>query len=571
MPQPHDHTVEFYEDDFALIESLTLSIGGALLEGRSAIVIATPIHRERFTAALKSRGLDPDLIVRQGRLRMLDAAQTLSLFLIDEYPDAALFHRRVGGLVQQLAATSQGQDRRIAAYGEMVALLWADGNRQAALDLEQLWNQLAIEHSFHLHCAYPMRLFGAAGDADRLRQICSQHSEVISPSYASHPSAESSSLHNVILHQQAARSRESELHEQQRAQEAIFRLAAIVESSDDAIISKDLNGIVSSWNESAERILGYTAEEIIGRPVLVLIPPELQVEEVEILRRLRAGERIDHFETVRLTKSGERIHVSLTVSPVKDQHGRIIGAAKILRDVTQQKKLEAALHTTERLASVGRLAATVAHEINNPLEAVLNCIYLAKTQPGLSDETRDLLHTADSELGRVAHIAQQTLGFYRDNSQPAKVGLSQLIRDVVGIYEGKMRQKSLRLEKHVQEQATLIGLQGELKQIISNLLANAIDACETGGKVIIRCRTCTDISGVPGVRITIADTGGGIALADRRRLFEPFFTTKKSVGTGLGLWITKDLLEKRGGSIRFRSSIGAGRSGTAMSLFLPAA
>jgi len=365
---------------------------------------------------------------------------------------------------------------------------------------------------------------------------------------------------------------DAEGREYRREQEAVFHLAAIVESSDDAIISKDLNGIIKSWNKSAEHILGYKADEIIGRPVLVLIPPELQAEETEILRRLRAGARIDHFQTVRLTKSGERIHVSLTVSPVKDQHGRIIGAAKILRDVTQQKKLEAALHTTERLASVGRLAATVAHEINNPLEAVLNCIYLAKAQPDISEETRGLLNTADMELGRVAHIAQQTLGFYRDHSQPTPINLSQLIRDVLGIYNGKMRYKQILFAEQVQQEAAVVGLQGELKQVVSNLLANAIDACDFGGRITIRCRACkANVSGTPGVRITIADTGSGIALADSERLFEPFFTTKKAVGTGLGLWITKDLLEKRGGNIRFRSSTQPDRSGTVMSIFLPTA
>ncbi len=354
-------------------------------------------------------------------------------------------------------------------------------------------------------------------------------------------------------------------------EEAIFRLAAIVESSDDAIISKDLNGIIKSWNKSAERILGYTADEIIGRAVLVLIPEELQSEEVEILRRLRAGERIDHFETVRLTKSGRRIDVSLTVSPVKDRNGRIVGAAKILRDVTQQKKLEAALHTTERLASVGRLAATVAHEINNPLEAVLNCIYLATTQPEISEQTRSLLRTADIELGRVAHIAQQTLGFYRDHSLPAPINLSQLIGDVLGIYRGKMQYKQICFEQKIPQDITITGLQGELKQILANLLANAIDASNQNGRIEIRCwRSKNSISGEPGVRIAIADTGSGVPIDDRERLFEPFFTTKKAVGTGLGLWITKDLLEKRGGNIRFRSSTRSGHSGTVMSIFLPA-
>src|SRR5262249_36775966 len=151
-------------------------------------------------------------------------------------------------------------------------------------------------------------------------------------------------------------------------------LAAIVESSDDAIASKDLNGIVTSWNKSAERLFGYTAEEIIGKPITLVIPPELHSDEAMILGKIRRDERIDHFETIRVTKSGEKIEVSLTISPVKDANGNVIGAAKIVRDITENKKIERALRTTERLATAGRLAATVAHEINNPLEAVTNLV-----------------------------------------------------------------------------------------------------------------------------------------------------------------------------------------------------
>jgi PAS domain S-box-containing protein len=357
--------------------------------------------------------------------------------------------------------------------------------------------------------------------------------------------------------------------EKKQAQQALFRLAAIVESSDDAIVSKDLNGIVKSWNASAERIFGYTPEEIIGRPITTLIPPDLWGDEGRILAKVRAGERIDHFQTVRLHKSGELIDVSLTVSPVKDKRGNIIGAAKIVRDVTQQKKLEAALHTTERLASVGRLAATVAHEINNPLESVVNFVYLAQRQPEISAETRDFLSAADQELSRVAHIAQQTLGFYRDNSRAVSLSISSVIESVLNVYHFKLQNKALHLESQIDPGLTILALQGEVKQVLSNLIANAIDASRQGGRIIIRARASLHPrSGAAGVRITIADDGSGISLKNQQRIFVPFFTTKQAVGTGLGLWITKDLLEKKGGFIQFRSS-DQSPSGTVMSIFLP--
>src|SRR3954465_16050681 len=220
--------------------------------------------------------------------------------------------------------------------------------------------------------------------------------------------------------------------------DAALRVAAIVESSDDAIVGKDLNGVVTNWNKAAERIFGYTADEMIGRSITTIIPPELQGDEPGILAQIQAGERIEHFETVRVTKDGRRLDVSLTVSPIKDGNGKIVGAAKIARDITQQRKLEDALRTTERLASVGRLAATVAHEINNPLEAVTNFIYLANQQPDLSEKLKRYLSSADQEPRRAPHIAQQTLGFYKDSSQPAVILVDAVIGDVLTVYERKI-------------------------------------------------------------------------------------------------------------------------------------
>jgi PAS domain S-box-containing protein len=354
------------------------------------------------------------------------------------------------------------------------------------------------------------------------------------------------------------------------ADRAALLLAAIVESSDDAIVSKDLNGIVTSWNKAAERIFGWRADEIIGKSVTTIIPSELHGEEPRILAKMRAGERIDHFQTVRVRKDGARLDVSLTVSPIRDHNGKIIGAAKIVRDITQRKKMEAAIQTSERLASVGRLAATVAHEINNPLEAITNFIYLARHQPGLPEVAKQFLDHADQELGRVAHITRQTLGFYRDNSEASLVLVPGVVEDVLTIYQRKFEYKRLQVERRIESGLSICALAGELKQVLSNLLANAIDASNVGGRIIIHARKSNDYrSGAAGIRITIADTGTGIDEAHKAKLFTPFFTTKKEVGTGLGLWLTRDLLEKKGGHIRFRSR-SVRPTGTVMSLYLPA-
>ena len=348
-------------------------------------------------------------------------------------------------------------------------------------------------------------------------------------------------------------------------------LAAIVESSDDAIASKDLNGIVTSWNRSAERLFGYTAEEIIGQPITLIIPPELHQDEQMILGKIRRGEKIEHFETVRLRKTGEKIDVSLTISPVKDQSGKVIGAAKIARDITEKKKIDRALRVTEKLATAGRLAATVAHEINNPLEAVTNLVYLAKTDIHNTERVAEYLEMASRELERVAHIARQTLGFYRDTSLPSRFSLTQMLDDLLSLYERRFESRKIAVVKQYDQNIQITALMGEVRQAFSNLITNAIDAMPSGGTLIIRARQTHSWNGAraPGVRITILDTGSGIARKHRKSLFQPFFTTKEDVGTGLGLWITRSIVEKHGGLIQLKSRTGTEDHGTAFSIFLP--
>jgi PAS domain S-box-containing protein len=358
---------------------------------------------------------------------------------------------------------------------------------------------------------------------------------------------------------------------EKKLEEAARRLAAIVESSDDAIASKDLNGIITSWNRSAEKLFGYRAEEMVGKPVTVIIPPELYHDEHTILSKIRRGERIDHFETIRLHKNGERIEVSLTISPVRDENGNVIGAAKIIRNITENNKIERALRTTEKLAAAGRMAATVAHEINNPLEAITNLVYLAKRDLGNSERVAEYLQMASRELDRVAHITRQTLGFYRDTSSPARMKVTKALDDLLLLYEKRFEARNIKLTRQYTGEIEITALGGEIRQAFSNLITNAIDAMPDGGKMVLRVSKSLawHDSPVPGVRITILDTGSGIEPRHRTNIFQPFFTTKADVGTGLGLWITKSIVEKHGGAIQMRSKTGADAHGTAFSIFLP--
>lgn len=345
-------------------------------------------------------------------------------------------------------------------------------------------------------------------------------------------------------------------------------LAAIIDSSEDAIISKDLTGIVTSWNKAAHRMYGFTAEEMVGESILRVIPEELHGEEDEILRKLRAGQRLEHFETSRVTKSGQRIEVSLTISPIKDSSGRVIGSSKIARDITARKQMERSLIQSEKLAAAGRMAATIAHEINNPLEAVLNLIYLARIDCARDSEAHDYLETAEKELERVSHIAQQTLGFYRDNGIPTGIVVDELLKNVLAVYRSKLTSKDIAVNYKLEARRPLTASRGELLQVFSNVLANAIDALEPGGLLSVETAEVMD-AGPGGIKIVIRDRGCGIESEHLSRIFEPFFTTKEQHGTGIGLWVAKQLVEKHKGRIGITSSTEAGNSGTAVCIFLP--
>jgi PAS domain S-box-containing protein len=353
-----------------------------------------------------------------------------------------------------------------------------------------------------------------------------------------------------------------------RLDENRFRLGTIIDSADDGIISKDLNGIVGSWNEGACRMFGYSAKEMVGQPILRLIPKELHYEEDEILRKLRAGERINHYETRRIKKNGETVEVSVTISPIRDESGRIIGASKIARDISDRKRMERLLVQSEKLAATGRMAAAIAHEINNPLEALVNLIFLARQSIPADGKAHDYLVTAEGELERVSHIARQTLGYYRDTGSPAEVYLHDLIANVLTVYNSKLMSIGVSTDMRFNDLQKIIVSKGEMLQIFSNIIANAIDAMPQGGVLSISARNLLSSSG-DGIQAVIRDNGTGIRQEHLQQVFEPFFTTKGDLGTGIGLWVAKQLVETRGGQISVASSTEKGNSGTTITIFIP--
>jgi PAS domain S-box-containing protein len=261
-------------------------------------------------------------------------------------------------------------------------------------------------------------------------------------------------------------------------------------------------------------------------------------------------------------------HFLTLAMPVRDAQGHIVRWFGTNTDITEQRRSEEALRQTEKLAATGRLAASIAHEINNPLEAVTNLVYLAQKQP---NNVGKYLALADQELDRIAQITKNTLGFYRDSSSPAEADISKILDEVLALYARKIRFKKISLRCEYLQGIEIEGYPGEIRQIFANLTANAIEALSDGGRFTIRAARVHAHHDVEreGIRVTFLDNGSGITPLGLKKIFEPFYTTKKDVGTGLGLWLTLGLVKKHHGSLRVRSSIRPGKTWTAFSVFLP--
>ena len=276
-------------------------------------------------------------------------------------------------------------------------------------------------------------------------------------------------------------------------------------------------------------------------------------------------------QRVRRTDTGAEVTVSVNATPVRDSSGNVTMAVVTVEDITAMRQAEESLRTSEKLAAVGRMAGTLAHEINNPLDAVNNLVYLLLHDSKLDEHGRECVQLLQRELERIQHIVANTLSFYRDSSSPVQVNLSQVLDSVLTLDARKIERKHLQISKHIEANVSVMGFPGELRQVFLNLVTNAIEATPDRGKLrihIVRSRQWQK-EDVVGARVVIADNGHGISTEQRSKLFQPFFTTKGEQGTGLGLWVSQGIVRKHQGEIRLRSTTRFGRSGTCFSVFLP--
>ncbi len=356
----HYHFARLYLDDETLVESLARYVTGGLRDGAAAVVIATEPHLKALERIWASIEFDAAPYRNRGQMVFLDAAQTLAGLMVDTAPDPDRFRATVGAVIARLAK----QYDRVVAFGEMVDLLWRAGNPSAAVKLESLWNELKKDHTFSLLCAYSPHGFTTDAADQAFDAVRRAHAHVI-PAETSPGSSSPEQLKTIAQLQRRVLVLEARLARDREIQRSMAHMAAIVESSDDAIVSKTLDSVIRSWNPGAQRLFGYTPEEAVGQSITIITPRDRLNEEAHIIEMLKRGERIDHFETTRLTKDGREIDVSLTVSPVRDATGTIIGASTIARDITARKGAEALLRDRELRLTQEAKALTRLNELSS--------------------------------------------------------------------------------------------------------------------------------------------------------------------------------------------------------------
>jgi PAS domain S-box-containing protein len=364
-----------------------------------------------------------------------------------------------------------------------------------------------------------------------------------------------------------------ERHTQElRAREEWFRVT--LTSIGDAVIATDKEGSVTFLNPVAETLTGNTLSQAKGRNILEVFPicNELTRKPAEnpVQKVVEAGHVVGLANhTVLQRKDGAQIPIEDSAAPIRGDHGELIGVVLVFRDVTNDRKAQETMRKTERLAAAARLSATMAHEINNPLQAVGSLVYLARSTPGVPPPVVEHLTLADQELKRVANITQQTLGFYRDPHVTEFVDMPAVVESVIALYSNKLRSKDIRVKRHFGDCPPVRAASGEIKQVISNLVANAADAVGNHGTIAVTLGNIED-AGRCIMQILIEDDGPGIPPEHIQHIFEPFFTTKQDVGTGLGLWLSKEIVNRYGGTIQLVSR-GRGMPGAAFSILLPSA
>jgi PAS domain S-box-containing protein len=377
-------------------------------------------------------------------------------------------------------------------------------------------------------------------------------------------------IDNVRLYREA----QEQIAQNKRTQEALERSRESMQLAQQSLgigmWAWELETGEIEWSDEIRRLHGFAGDSFDGHyeSWMQSIHDEDRARVHDSISEALAarGEYDVQYRVVFADKSVHWLEARGRTIVIGNTPVRMLGVAM---DVTSRKLAEEALRSSEKLAATGRLAASIAHEINNPLAAVINALYILRTHPKIPESALGFIKTAETELSRVVHITKQTLGFYREVAKPVPTVVTQVLSEVLSAYESKVQKGGINIQKKYRVPGQLSAFPGELRQVFSNLILNALEAIPASGILFLRVKAARNGEEQSGVQITIADNGPGIPPANIPRLFEPFFSTKGTKGTGLGLWVSQGIVEKHGGKIRVRSSTGSAHHGTCFLIFLP--
>jgi PAS domain S-box-containing protein len=607
----HHHAVQFYDDETFLSNVVCEFLGRGLTSGQPAVVIGTPAHRTAFENGLAANGFDSARAHNDGRLLMLDARQTLSKFMDGVLPDARRFRAVIGSVIEK--ALADRPDGSVWAYGEMVDLLWKDGNVEGAVRLEELWNELATTYAFSLLCAYSMSNFCRASDADRFATICAQHTQVTpTEQYLKHDDAQR--LLEISILEQRARSLEAEIRERDalelRLQETVLTLQKREEDLRD-VLENAVEGIhlvgpdgVIQWANNAElELLGYRAEEYIGRSIRDFYVDSEVIED--LLARLSRGETVRNYAGRLRHKEGSVRHV-LVNSNVRWEDDRFRHTRCFTRDITEtveanaereraferervaradaeraRAEAELARHAAEQASIEAERARRVAeqanrakseflavmsHELRTPLNAIGGYAELMELgiHGPVTPPQREALERVQRSQRMLLGLVNQVLNYARIETGNLRyelmdVPLDDALRAVEGLVAPQIRAKGLHYTYAGCDPALRVRVDGEkLQQIVLNLLTNALKFTDRGGAIRL------DVNGsAQSVAIRVTDTGIGVPSDKLDVIFDPFVQidanyTRTRDGVGLGLAISRDLARGMCGELTVTSTSGEG-------------
>jgi PAS domain S-box-containing protein len=583
-PPSSEHFVQFYEDDTFLANSVANFLGGALGAGESAMMIATAAHREAVERLLTERGVDVVAARQRGNLVSLDAATTLAEFMEGSVPNAARFVEVVGGLVRRM--TEGG--RRLRAFGEMVALLWAEGNKQAAIALEDLWNDLAKQRVFSLFCAYPMEKFSAEEDGNPFEHICGQHSHVIpTESYATIATDRERQLAVSKLQQRAA-ALEAEIERRKRVEASLAQreeeLSDFLENAAEGLHKVGPDGTILWANDGELNLLGYERPEYVGHSIFEFHVDRPVIEQM--LERLVHGEALVDAPARLRCKNGKIKHV-LVHSSGYFRDGRFVYSRCFTRDITalrEAEELQKRLLEKERIARAeaerishmkDEFLATLSHELRTPLNAIFGWTQIIRRSPEDAQSVAEGMAVIDRNVRAQTQLIEDLLDMSRIVAGKLRLEFQQT--DLAPVVEGAIEAvRPAAQAKGIQITSVLdvlsgpvSGDAGRLRQIISNLLGNAVKFTPEGGKIEVLLERVNSHA-----EISVTDNGPGIRPDFLPHVFEQFRQADGSImrkhgGLGLGLSIVKQLVELHGGEVRAKSA-GEGK-GSSFVVLLPLA